>query len=216
MSWNNQNDRKYQYVFYPYSTGDNLIREEMIVSTRWDSWSITELHPCDSTKKNYYAKDDDVWVFNLNVETGEQTQNISRSENITLGTYPRYSQGRQNRVSGQVTCLIGSDVVPLTYLQYGEAVSFSPCVRTGYQETRFFNAHPTSNEKVDMLKKWRQLVYSKNPKLLKDRKGQSFIVTITNSSNKPYDNVKNQPDTISFSWSEIQSLEGVTITDVKD
>lgn len=207
--------RKYQYVFYPVSDGDILIREDKIISTKWDSWSITELHPVDSTKKNYYASDDDVWVFNLNVETGEQTQNLSKSENITLGSYPRYSQGRQNRISGQVTCLMGTDVVPLTYLEYGTATSFSPCVRNGYTEARFFNTHPSSNEKVDMLKKWRQLVFSKNPKLLKDRKGQSFIVTITQSSNKPYDNVKGQPDTISFSWSEIQSLDGVTITDIK-
>ena len=213
--YNVTTDRKYQYVFYPLSDGDRLVREDDIVSVKWDSWSITELHPLDKKHKNYYAGNDDIWVFNLNVETGEQTQNISRNENITLGTYPRYSQGRQNRVSGQVTCLMGTDVVPLTYLEYGTGISFSPCVRNGYQEIRFFDAHPTSNEKVDMLKKWRQLVFSKNPKLLKDRKGQSFIVTITNSSNKPFDNVRNQPDTISFSWSEIQSLDDVTITDIK-
>jgi hypothetical protein len=208
-------DRKYQYVFYPTTDGDRVVREDEIISTKWDSWSITELHPTDLTKKNYYVSDDDIWVFNLNVETGEQVQNMSKSENITLGTFPRYSQGRQNRVSGQVTCLMGTDVVPLTYLEYGIATSFSPCKRQGYTEARFFNKEPTSNEKVDMLKKWRQLVFSKNPKLLKDRKGQSFIVTITNSSNKPFDNIRNQPDTISFSWSEIQSLDGVTITDIK-
>ncbi len=216
QDFNVSNKRKYQYVFYPLTDGDQLIREEKIVSTKWDSWSITELHPIDSTHKKYYADNDDIWIFNLNVETGEQVQNIAKSENITLGTYPRYSQGLQNRVSGQVTCLMGTDVIPLTYLESGKALSFSPFVRDGYNENRFFNIHPTSNERVDMLKAWRKLVYSKNPKLLKDRKGQSFIVTITASSNKPFDNIKNQPDTISFSWSEIQSMDGVVITNIKE
>lgn len=214
--FNVSNDRQYRYVFYPLSDGDRLIREDAIIKTKWDSWSITELHPLDSSRKKYYVSNDDIWIFNLNVETGEQIQNISKSENINLGTYPRYSQGRQNRISGSVSCLMGSDVIPLSYLEYGKGISFTPYKRDGYNEIRYFNAHPTSNEKVDMIKKWRSLVFSKNPKLLKDRKGQSFLVTLTNSANKPYDNIKNQPDVISFNWSEIQSLDDVIITDIKD
>ena len=41
----------------------------------------------------------------------------------------------------------------------------------------------TSNEAVDMLDKWRDVCYSGNPKLLKDQKGQTFIIQITDPSN---------------------------------
>ena len=80
-----------------------------------------------------------------------------------------------------------------------------------YREYRIFDTHPTSNQKVDMLNSWRQFVKSKNPKLLKDRKGQIFVVTVTQNSNKPYDNIRNQPDIINFSWTQIKSVDDIMI-----
>lgn len=72
--------------------------------------------------------------------------------------------------------------------------------------------HPLStNEKVLMLQKWRQLAFSKNPKLLKDTKGQSWIVSIIDNSNSPYNSYRNQPDKINFSWVEIESTDSVII-----
>ena len=52
---------------------------------------------------------------------------------------------------------------------------------------------------------------SSNPKLLKDRAGQSFLVTISNSTNKPMDAVYRQPNTISFTWTQIGTTEDVEI-----
>lgn len=203
------NDRTYQYIIYPTTGGDKIIRQDFVLDTKWYSWSITELHPTDSTGKNFSASKDDVWLFNFNVDTGEQNQNITRNENITLGQYPRYSEGRQNYVSGSVSCLLGSQLVSASYLQKkpnsGQKVG-------SYVEYRMFDTHPTSNEKVDMLKAWRKVVKSKNPKLLKDRKGQIFVVTLNQSSNKPYDYIVNQPDVINFSWTEIMSIDDIFIT----
>ena len=65
-----------------------------------------------------------------------------------------------------------------------------------------------------MLLAWRRLVRSNNPKLLKDREGQSFLVTITNSGNTPMDNIKRQPNTLSFSWVQIGTTDGLQIVDV--
>lgn len=209
--YNISNDRTYQYVFYPVVSDNKIIRVEQIVHIKWESWSITELHPVDTSGKVFYAEPNDVWLFNLNVDTGEQSQNITRNEQQTLGVYPRYSQGRQNYITGTVNCLLGSEVVPVTYLnRKGITVA-----EGGYQEKRIYNTNPTSNEKIDMLNAWRSLVFSSNPKLLKDRKGQAFLVTLTQSTNKPYDNIRNQPDTISFSWTQIGTLEGVSILDQK-
>jgi hypothetical protein len=46
-----------------------------------------------------------------------------------------------------------------------------PRVVGGYTESFPFSEQLTSNQKVDMLEKWREICYSGNPKLLKDAKG---------------------------------------------
>ena len=58
-----------------------------------------------------------------------------------------------------------------------------------------------------MLNQWRKMAYSRNPKLLKDNKGQSWIVQIFSSSNTPYSHYVNQPDKISFSWKQINTTD---------
>ena len=54
-----------------------------------------------------------------------------------------------------------------------------------------------------MLDKWRDVCYSGNPKLLKDQKGQTFIIQITDPSNTTNESLEKMPEEISFSWIEI-------------
>ena len=207
QDYNISNGRRYRYTIYPTGGSENY--EVIIgdVSVNWGGWSITELHPQDKSGKIYSATDSDVWVFNFNVETGEQTQTISRNEQQTLGRFPRYSTGRQNSLSGSVSCLLGSQVLPANYIINQNGMRREG----GYIEKLPFSASISSNDKVDMLRAWRDIVFSSNPKLLKDRKGQSFIVTLTDASNKPNDSVAYQPDTISFTWRQIAAVDGVQI-----
>lgn len=242
--FNITNDRTYKYVLYPldkvtvagtspknyekriayvqipccqngrFSVDKNTTNEAPYQPIHWEGWSITELHPVQGNSKKYTATADDVWLFNLNVQTGEQTQNINISDQQTLGQFNKYSQGRQNYVSGSVSCLLGSQVVPANYVLKTLSGEEKTYKTGGYQEVRIFNQDITSNERVDMLLAWRKLVRSNNPKLLKDREGQSFLVTITNSGNTPMDNVKRQPNTLSFSWVQIGTADGLQIVDV--
>lgn len=201
--YNVSNGRKYRYVIYPGQADNEVQKLTANVPVNWDYWSLTELTPADGSWKSFTASSDNVWLFNLNVETGEQAQNIARNEQQTLSTYSRFSQGKMNYVSGSVSCLLGRDVIP-AYLAKSTD-------EAGYQEKLWNDRVLSSNQKVDMLLAWRKFVFSSNPKLLKDRFGQSFIVTLTQSSNKPMDNVRRQPNTISFSWTEVASLKDVTI-----
>lgn len=201
--YNVSNGRKYRYVIYPGQADNEVQKLTANVPVNWDYWSLTELTPVDGSWKSFTASSDNVWLFNLNVETGEQAQNIARNEQQTLSTYSRFSQGKMNYVSGSVSYLLGRDVIP-AYL--AKSVD-----EAGYQEKLWNDRVLSSNQKVDMLLAWRKFVFSSNPKLLKDRFGQSFIVTLTQSSNKPMDNVRRQPNTISFSWTEVASLKDVTI-----
>lgn len=207
--FNISNNRTYQYVLYPLDSDEiSIVRKTSIVDNiHWGGWSITELHPVNGNSKLFTASPSDVWIFNLNVDTGEQTQNISRQEQQTLGQFNRYAQGKLNYISGSVNCLLGRDVLPASYIiKNNKAQQVG-----GYQEKMPYNKTPTSNERVDMLLAWRKVVYSSNPKLLKDRAGQSFLVTLNSSTNKPMDYVSVQPNTISFTWTEIGSTQDIQI-----
>lgn len=204
------NDRKYQYYIYPSNNNIPLALEQSVVSVKWQGWSLTELHPLDTTGKKFSASPSDVWIFNFNVETGEMTQNINRQEEETLGTYLSYSQGPQNYISGQVSCLLGRDMILASSYFSDPNINVSNG-NAWYQE--YFNGSKklSSNERVDMLKEWRKVAFSSNPKLLKDRKGQMFLVTLTNLTSQTNEKIPRLPETISFAWTQIGDLDDVTI-----
>lgn len=207
------NNHRYRYIAYKTETinGKTTYYKGTLDTglIRWDAWSITELHPVTGGNSQFTASKEDVWLFNLNLSTGAQTQNIIRESRQTLGQFNQYSQGELNYISGDVNCLLGSQVVPASYVVENGVQKFVG----GYQEKLLFNSSPTSNERVDMLNAWRKVVKSPNPKLLKDRLGQIFLITIDSSSNTPQDNVGIQPNTLNFSWSEIGSMEDISVVD---
>ena len=100
-------------------------------------------------------------MFKYGLETGSQTQNINRNETQTLGQFIKIGYGNSNYISGEVSAFLGSEIVPLSAEGYVERLRKS------------IVAPLSTNEKALMLSKWRSFVKSKNPKLLKDMKGQS-------------------------------------------
>lgn len=215
---------KYKYIVYAavstdggsVSTVQSTAAKELseTISPDWDCWSLTELVPTTITtespaiKKAYTADTRNVWLFKYDVESGEQTQNISKTEQKTLGQFPRFAHGRQNNISSSVSCYLGSEIINLGCLPENEKIPYAQ----GYVERLPWKANLTTNQKVAMLQEWRKIVASKNPKLIKDRKGQAFIVQVTSGSNKPTDNIGYQPDKINFSWTQIASLDDTIIT----
>lgn len=175
------------------------------ISTHWNEWSLIELEPITNkldlpiVKQAYRAKMDQLWLFRFSLETGTQAQNISRSEFQTLGQYPKVGYGKTDYASGEVSALLGSEIIPYGYSRYIER---KPEAR---------NRPLSTNEKTALLKQWQKLVSSKNPKLLKDIKGQSWIVQIFSSSNRAKNFYYNQPDTITFQWKQIADPSNVII-----
>ena len=218
--YNITNNRHYQYYLNQDNSATSLKVLTSDVATLGKCWSITELLPIDlpdgmdkslTIKKKYVVDENNVWLFKYNGEFGSQTQNIAKSEQGTLGRYPRIGQGLRNNQTGSVSGLLGSEILP-------GIVNENGVLKSGYQERLrivrdglSINAR-TSNASIDMLQAWRSFVTSKNPKLLKDVKGQSWIVQILSSQNTPASQVQGRPDTISFSWTEIQSAKDLIIT----
>ena len=120
--------RTYHYVAYAagdvseggddtYTTEIKNLAEDQKVD--WDCWSLTELVPVSlpvdspAVKKAYTADTRNVWLFKYDVESGDQTQNISKTEQKTLGQFPRFAHGRQNNISSSVSCYLGSEIINL-------------------------------------------------------------------------------------------------------
>jgi hypothetical protein len=212
--------RSYQYIIYPsYSLGsanrqrfanavDFSVAESRSygdpVATEWGFWCLAPLTPIQKTEstasysKIYEVDSSNLWFFKYDADVGEQTQNVAKSEQQTLGRYPRVGHGLLNAISGSVSCYMGSEITCGSGI-YTERMPISRISRL------------SSNERAEMLRRWRKLVYDKNPKLLRDKKGQLWIVQIMSGTNSPQTHIPLDPDKISFSWKEIADSEGAVI-----
>jgi hypothetical protein len=217
---NIQSDHYYNYVAYPSSVKNGVVSPinttegqttaKKPIALSFPCWSMTELTEITSgvpdtptIKKAYKADLGNVWLFKFSLDTGAETQNLARSEIQTLGEFPRYSQGLLNAASGSVSCYLGSEVIP-----------FDP--DGGYAERLWAaiddpNATQSTNQGVAMLKAWKAFAYSKNPKLLKDMKGQSWIVQLESPTATTNNYIYGHPTQISFSWKQIGSTDGAVI-----
>lgn len=214
--FNVESGRSYQYIIYPESATTKQafanFQEDGVyegtgkpVDVKWNTWSLIELIPIENAvdapivKQSYQVDLNNIWFFKYALDTGAQTQNIAKQEISNLGIYPKIGYGKQNYISGDVSCYLGSEIIPYTPEGYIE-------------RTRASITKPTStNEKVQMLRQWRKLASSPNPKLLRDIKGQSWIVQVMSNSNTPHNFYRNQPDIISFSWKQIGDTSQVVI-----
>lgn len=228
VDYNISNNRWYEYVIQPSDLNEEagVIKSvKKIVHAKWQYWSLTELHPVSGDKKKFTASPSDIWIFKYNVSPSEQTQNMAKSQQDNLSQYPVFSRGKKNNISSSVSCLLGSEMAPYNFVTFKKTPRYDENGNIkwveefghtetlgGYTERKLFRERLTSNQKVDMLNMWREVAYSGNPKLIKDVKGQKFLVQITQSSNSVNDSWNKNPDTINFSFVEIGSLEGVTIT----
>lgn len=234
------NNRYYKYVFrlVENKAGGGVEYQSGIIvpiKTSWQGWSITELHETDDPKV-FTASPKDVWKFKYNISNGAQTQNVAKTQQDTLSRYPIFSHGVKNAVGGSVTCLLGREMINANYTnkewvyeQDWTEINGSFKNLGGYRERlgraqNFCGTNPdylsasvlgfrnlTSNEAVDMLDKWRDVCYSGNPKLLKDQKGQTFIIQITDPSNTTNESWEKMPEEISFSWIEIADAKDCRI-----
>lgn len=243
VDFNIANNRYYKYLYrFVYAgSGSNDISlteglKEIIVpvQVKWSGWSLTELHEQQDENGDLYytASLRDIWKFKNNVQPSDNTQQTSKTAQDTLAKFPRFAHGPKDTITSSMSCLLGRDVLPydiqtVSYeyekkndeWQWREKRYNTYKNSGGYQEKLWpdvYYADATSNKAVDMLEKWREFCYSGNPKLLKDTKGQKFIVQIHDTSDKIEESWTGRPVTISFSWTQIKSADDVVIIEEKN
>ena len=185
--YNVVNDTTYRY--YVFKEDESAISEAVVsndVTTCWWDWSLVDLIPKKKKKGLYYANPNEMWKFNLNVTSEARTQNISTTTYNNLTKFPKVSTGKMNYASGGLTCLLG-DIQKLN------------------------NGQISYVEPASMLDSWNNFCTNGNIKLLKDRKGNAMLVTITANSSQVDDVLKEQANTITFSWVQVDDTTGITI-----
>ena len=174
--------------------------------TSFNGWILVDIEK-DEDSDSYYVSEQ-VWNFKYNLESQDLTQNTSVSKWDTLGKYANVYIGQKNYISSGLTCLLGDVGTYYTYNGDKFKENF------GYFEQSFENVNYDdiyniiSNEvltnNIDKYLDWRTFNSNGNPKLLKDYKGNVWIVQIMeNPTVKNADNSKEQIYTISFNWVEI-------------
>ena len=211
LDFNIHNHTYYKYLVRYYNGEDydtSYEYESDYIAVNWEGWSLTELSlDSDETGVVYLADTSKQWLFKYNISTGQQTQNISRTQQDNLSVYPKFVQGPKNAISGQVTCLLGVDAGPSDYYVVGnKIVNYG-----GYQEQMPILKRKRGNQPLDILEQWRDFFYSGQPKLLRDTKGQTFIVQLTENSNQVQEGWSQRPEEISFAWMQIDNADGVRI-----
>jgi len=248
----------------PVNNSDRFVSREIWaqnfdIEVHYMGWSIIELHDPQEIENGrivlYTASPKDVWRFKYNVSSGAQVQNVSRSQQDTLGGYPKISVGEKNFMSGSVSALLGREIIQANYradhyqyvperiVEVDNVTEIAPGYWTrntdgdvynvgGYREELsrwqypdknvnykpvYVNANTlgfrglSSNESVNMINAWKDVVYSGNDKLMKDEKGRMFLIHILSNSVEPNDSWTDMPTQISFDWVEVSNIKNIIV-----
>ena len=179
------------------------------VETNWDEWSICDIveNEPDENGVISYSKSGPIWRLKVNLDSEDLTQNTSVTVWDTLGKYPKISIGQKDYMSGTVTCNLGQVT---EYTRYGLRDLTGRTVYD-YTEKQELTENPYARE-MQKFNDWREFVNNGNMKLLKDIKGNNWVVQITENPTADIDvRPWNMPTTISFDWVEIEDTEGLAI-----
>ena len=186
IDYNVVNNQTYKYyIFKEDSTSISAAVTSNEVLTCWQDWSLVDLTYNDD-EDVYYADPNQIWKFNLNLSSDSQTQTFDSTVYNNFTQFPKVSVGKLNYATGGLTCLLGN----IQKLNNGEISYFEPS---------------------NMIEEWNDFCSNGNIKLLKNRKGNAMLVMITGSSSQVDDVIKEQPNTITFSWVQVGDINGVTI-----
>ena len=196
--YNVRNNEKYEYFAVLKIVADNIYtfaKGEII--TNFDCWFICDII---EDEDGLYTTVGDIWSFKYNLESEDLVQNTSVTIWDTLGRYGQVGKGEKNYLSSGMRCLLG-DIGYYSIHNNSKTIK-----RFGYNEK------DNSINNITKYKKWRAFCNSFNKKLLKDIKGNKWIVQIVENPNAHNDDKSNeQLYTIAFNWNEIEDSDLISI-----
>ena len=226
LDYNIKANAFYHYlVAYRQSSGsykmyeDTVVNEQGVsspayISTKWDFWTICDIEETDT--EGLYVKTGNVWKLRYNMDNSDLTQNNSVSVWDSLGQFPKYSKGKKDYMSSTVTCLLG-DIIQYKEMEKlndnkSDGIINSFTIKTSEGYTERLNKDDIYSREVEKYDAWRVFINNGNLKLLKDYKGNSWVIQVTSAPTYNINMQSNLLQTkISFGWQEALDVNSVSI-----
>lgn len=201
------------------------------IGTSFDRWTICDIE--ESSEDGVYFKTGNLWSLGLNMDNPDFSHNLSITTWDTLGKYGKVSIGAKNYESSSFTGLLGDikEYVIYDIPSHGEIISnqvpnqfnkdgsinsnhllYQKLNKQVYRYTEKMDLKNPYARETEKLKAWKNFCSNGNLKLLRDIKGNAWIVQIIDTPKNTIslgDNI-NQT-TISFSWQEVEDINNYSI-----
>lgn len=171
-----------EYIYHVYKEDENYTSSDVLSNNVSTCW-------WDWSITGFYLDDDgvyrvdptNIWRFSLNIESGDISETMSKTVYDNLTKFPKVSSGKMDYNQGSLTCIAGN------------------IQNDAYSEI------------IGIIRQWNFFCSGSELKLLKDRKGNRWIVDITSTSTKIADESVEQYTTISFNWIELMDADYISI-----
>lgn len=182
IDYNVRNNKKYRY--YIFKEDETSISKALLsnsIETCWWDYSVSGLQLVDLETNTYKINPEDVWLFGSNLSSSATSQNFSKTVYDNLTQFPQVSVGKLNYASGSFSGLIGK----IKSNKYEEA--------------------------PELVERWNEFCANKCLKLLKDRKGHKYIVSIQSTSSQIADETREQATTVTVGWTQVGDADDYVI-----
>lgn len=177
------NNNQYQYILFA-ETEDYIsapLQQEGYVNTNWWNWSLVGLTKSELSENVYYADSSNVWLFDTQLQSGAMEQNLDKVTIENFTQFPKVSSGLKNYFTSTLSAYLSNP-------------NFAR-----YEDT------------VEQYNSFVAFIADEKPKLLKDRKGNGWIVATVGNSMQYVDSSAEQITSVSFDFVQLDNLDGLNI-----
>lgn len=177
------NNEAYQYILFA-ETADYIsapLQQEDYVDTNWWNWSLVGLTKSGTSDNVYYADTKNVWIFDTELQSSALEQSLDKATIENFTQFPKLSSGKKNYLVGTLSAYLSNPY------------------NSRYQDT------------IAQYNAFIDFIASENLKLLKDRKGNGWVVGTTNNSMQYNDQSAEQITTVNFDFVQLDNLDNLNI-----
>lgn len=181
--FNAVNNAEYQYILFA-ETAEYIsapLQQDGYTVASWWNWSLTKLTKSETNDKIYYADSKNVWLFDTEVQSSALQQNLDKATIENFTQFPKISTGKKNYLTGSISAFLSNPH------------------NARYEDT------------IEQYNAFIDFIADENPKLLKDRKGNGWIVDATSNQMQYNDVTAEQITTVNFDFVQLDDLDDLNI-----
>ena len=181
--FNAVNNAEYQYILFA-ETAEYIsapLQQDGYTVTSWWNWSLTKLAKSETNDKIYYADSKNVWLFDTEVQSSVLQQNLDKATIENFTQFPKISTGKKNYLTGSISAFLSNPH------------------NARYEDT------------IEQYNAFTDFIAAESPKLLKDRKGNGWIVDTTSNQMQYNDVTAEQITTVNFDFVQLDDLDDLNI-----